>query len=109
MKSNWRILVLALAIVSLIAPLPATVKCPSLVHADHGCCAAEIQLSAPSCCHSDVSSQTAVAAQADFQTIAERASSPRGLSLSAVEPSARFNRSLIVSPLILQPQTILRT
>jgi hypothetical protein len=106
MQSRWRIFVLSLAIFSLLAPAPAF--CCSVQPADHGCCAPQTQLSAPSCCQPDAASQSAAHTQSSNPSNSEPAPSPQPTSLIAVPQPAMLPPHANAPPILL-PATILRT
>lgn len=107
MKSRWRIFVLSLAILPLLAPAPGF--CSQVQQTDHSCCASQAQLSAPSCCTPGTASQLAIPAQSDNQANAELPFSLLPASLMTVQQPAMSTPYANVPPPILLPATILRT
>jgi hypothetical protein len=107
MKSRWRIFVLSLAILPLLAPAPGF--CSQVQQTDHSCCASQAQLSAPSCCKPGTASQSAIPAQSSDPANAELLSSLLPVSLMTVQQPAMFIPYPGVPPPILLPATILRT
>src|SRR5580658_4370810 len=107
MKSRWRIFVLSLAILLLLAPAPGF--CSLVQQTDHACCASQAQLSAPSCCTPGTASQSAIPIQSGDQANAKLPSSPLPVSLAIVSQQAVLPSRRGITPPILLPATILRT
>jgi len=107
MKSLWRIFVLSLAILPLLAP--ASEFCSQVRQIDHSCCASQAQLSAPSCCTPGTASQSAIPAQSGDPANVELPSPPLPVNLMTVQQPAMFLPYPGVPPPILLPATILRT
>ena len=102
-----QIFVLFLAISSLLAPAPIT--CTSLSSPGHSCCTPDAQLTAPSCCQSDASTQSVLPAQVSDQAIGEFELSllPTNLNLRPQQAFSKLRPS--TPPPVQLPATILRT
>ena len=107
MKRAWQIFVLVLAISSLLAPMP--VFCFAARQAEHGCCAAQAQLSSLSCCQSDAAPDSAIQTQSTDQANGELAFMPVPAGLPVEQQPVLSPTYLNGPPPIPLPATILRT
>src|SRR5271163_1482722 len=101
MQSRWRIFVLSLAILSLLAPAPAF--CTQVQQSDHACCASQVQLSAPSCCQPGSASQPATQTQSSNPSNAELAPLQLRAGWTAMPSLLLTEPYLSVPPSILLP------